>query len=103
MIKVYIAKGKITIAGHANFEDSGKDIVCAAVSSIVTTSINASLKIEAGSLIHREEYEKKELSTLTIDVISDNKNVLLILENMVEMLEELAETYKKNIKIIKED
>ena len=103
MIKVYVNKNKIIMTGHANFEEYGKDIVCASVSSIVTTSINACLRIEANSLFYQEEYAKKELSKLTIEVMSDNKNVYLIIENMIQMLEELAETYKKNIKIIKED
>ena len=103
MIKVYVNKNKIIMTGHANFEEYGKDIVCASVSSIVTTSINPCLRIEANSLVYQEEYEKKELSKLTIEVMSDNKNVYLIIENMIQMLEELAETYKKNIKIIKED
>ena len=80
------------------YDDYGKDIVCAAVSSIVITSINACLKFEENSLIYKEEKD-----VLTIDIVSDNKNILLILENMITMLEELAETYKKNIKIIKED
>ena len=103
MIKVHISKNKIIITGHAMFDEYGKDIVCASVSSIVTTSINACLKIDKNSLVYQEEYEKKELSKLTIEVNSDNKNILLILENMIQMLEELAFTYKKNIKIIKED
>ena len=98
MIKVHINKNKIVIAGHANFNLYGKDIVCAAASSIVITSINACLKIDKNSLSYEKEKDK-----FTIEVTSDNKNVLLIIENMIAMLEELALTYKKNIKIIKED
>ena len=98
MIKVHISKNKIIITGHADFDLYGKDIVCASASSIVITSINASLRIDNKSLIYKEEKDK-----LTILVTSDNKNILLIIENMTQMLEELAETYKNNIKIIKED
>ena len=98
MIKVHINKNKIVIAGHANFNLYGKDIVCAAASSIVITSINACLKIDKNSLSYEKEKDK-----FTIEVTSDNKNVLLVIENMIAMLEELALTYKKNIKIIKED
>ena len=98
MIKVHINENKIIIAGHAMFDDYGKDIVCAAVSSIVITSINACLKIDKESLTYQEEKDK-----LTIEITSDNKNILLIIENMIQMLSELALTYKKNIKIIKED
>ena len=98
MIKVYISKNKIVITGHAGYDEYGKDIVCASASSIVITSVNACLRMDENSLTYKEESDK-----LTIEVTSDNKNVLLILENMIQMLEELAETYKKNIKIIKED
>ena len=98
MIKVYVNKNKIVITGHAMFDEYGKDIVCASASSIIITSINACLKIEANSLYYKEEKDK-----LTIEVLSNNKNVFLIKENMIDMLKELALTYKKNIKVIKED
>ena len=41
MIKVEVIKKNISIIGHANFDEYGKDIVCAAASSIVITSIEA--------------------------------------------------------------
>ena len=40
MISVKVLKNKIEIKGHALYDDYGKDIVCSAVSSIVTTTIN---------------------------------------------------------------
>ena len=98
MIKVKISNKKIIITGHADYADYGKDIVCASVSSIVITSINACLRIDQNSIIYKEEPNK-----LTIETISDDKNVLLVTENMINMLEELALTYKKNIKITKEE
>ena len=47
MIKVKLTKNnnyykRIIITGHANYDDFGKDIVCAAVSSTVITSVNSS-------------------------------------------------------------
>lgn len=98
MIKVYINQNKIVITGHADYDTYGKDIVCASVSSIVITSINAALKIENTSLTYKEEKDK-----LTIEILSNNKNILLIIENMIAMLKELALTYKKNIKIVEEE
>lgn len=98
MIKVYINKNKIIITGHADYADYGKDIVCASASSIVITSINAALRLESNSVVFKEEKNK-----LTIDINSNDKNVLLIIENMIEMLQELALTYKKNIKIVEEE
>ena len=46
---------------------------------------------------------KKETDKLTIEVLSSDEKVTLTIENMLMMLEELASTYKKNIKIIKEE
>lgn len=98
MIKVSINKNRIVITGHAGYADYGKDIVCASCSSIVITSINAALRLENNSLIYKEEK-----NMLTIDINSNNQNVLLIIENMIAMLKELALTYKKNIKIEEEE
>ena len=41
---------KITILGHAMYDDYGKDIVCSACSSIVITTINGILALDKGSL-----------------------------------------------------
>ncbi len=98
MIKVYVKDKTILIVGHAGFDKYGKDIVCAGASGIVITSINAALRLEDNSLIYKEEDNK-----LTIEIKTNNKNVLLVMENMVEMLKELSLTYKKNIKIIEEE
>ena len=60
MIKVSIDKNKIEIKGHAYFDDIGKDIVCASVSSIVITTINAILEIDE-STIYYEDLDNKIL------------------------------------------
>ncbi len=96
MIKVNINKNKIIITGHAGYADYGKDIVCASVSSIVITSINAILRIDNKFLTYEES------DNLTINILGNNKDCLLIIENMIAMLKELALTYKENIKIKEE-
>ena len=98
MIKINIKNNIITMTGHADYADYGKDIVCASASSIVTTSINLCLRFNKESLKYKEEKDK-----LTIEVLSSDDNIALTINNMLMMLEELASTYKKNIKIIKED
>ena len=47
MIKVLKNEKKIEIKGHSNYDDLGKDIVCSAVSSIVTTTINGIISIDS--------------------------------------------------------
>ena len=98
MIKVNIKNNIIIITGHAGYDDFGKDIVCASVSSIVITSINLCLRFDKDSIKYKKETDK-----LTIEVLSSDEKVTLTIENMIMMLEELASTYKKNIKIIKEE
>ena len=72
--------------------------MCASVSSIVITSINLCLRFNKESIKYKEEKDK-----LTIEILSNDDNITLTIENMLMMLEELASTYKKNIKIIKEE
>ena len=100
MIKVNIIgkNDNIEIRGHALYDDYGKDIVCAGVSSVVITSVNAILTFNKNYLI----YSNKE-DLFTIKVLEHNDIVDNILLNMVNMLEEIENNYPKNIKIRKEN
>lgn len=97
MIKVLIKKNKITISGHSGYEESGKDIVCAAVSSTVITSINAILSIDNTSI---KVFEGDELS---IEILKDIDVVNILLKNMINMLMELEDDYKDYITVKKEE
>ena len=102
MIKVKLTKNnnyynRIIITGHANYEDFGKDIVCASVSSTVITSINASLLIDSNSLI----YDDKD--GLTIVIIKNDIVTTKIIDNMISNLYELERAYPKNIQIKEEN
>lgn len=98
MIKVIVKKNEITIKGHAGYDEFGKDIVCAAVSSIVTTSVNACLSLDGTSI----EYKDNE-GLVVIEIIKETETTIKLINNMINMLTELATQYKKNITIIKED
>ena len=98
MIKINLSKNKVIISGHANFADYGKDIVCAAVSSIVTTSVNDIYVINREALNYNDDGK-----TITIEVIKDDDLVYRILNNLQELLINLCEDYPKNIKIERED
>ena len=59
MIRVKIKKKgsyyeKISILGHAMYDEYGKDIVCSAVSSIVTTTVNGILSLDRESITYME-------------------------------------------------
>ena len=89
----YITNVKIT--GHANFKEYGKDIVCAAASSIAITSLNACLKINDKSL---NVIEKEGL--IDAEVLVKDEVINSILLNMKDMFSELEKEYSKNVKII---
>lgn len=98
MIKVEIKKNKIIIKGHANYDDFGKDIVCASVSSIVITTVNGILEIDRDAIKYLEEND-----ILTIEVLKENEIVSILINNMISLLKELSVNYPKNIKIREED
>ena len=99
MIKVTIEKEdnnykKISILGHAMYADYGKDIVCSAVSSIVTTTVNGILKIEDGSLSYLQNKEGVNITVNKTDKVTQT-----LIENMVSLLRELESNYPKNIQV----
>ena len=85
---------KITILGHAMYDDYGKDIVCSACSSIVTTTVNGILSIDSNSISYL--VSKKGM---TIDVKSDDKVTQTLINNMISLLKELSGNYPENIEI----
>ena len=95
MIKVNYNEKFIKVSGHANFDEYGKDIVCASVSSIVYTTINGILSLDNKAI------EVKDTNILEIDIIKNDITTKKLINNMICLLEELEKQYPDNIKIIK--
>lgn len=98
MIKVEVKKEnnkikELKLTGHALYDDYGKDIVCASVSSIVITTINGILSID-------KTISYEENDGLSIKVIKDDLVTNKLINNMINMLLELEENYPKNIKFL---
>ena len=72
----------------------GKDIVCAAASSIVTTTVNGILALDKGSLSYM--ISKKGM---TINVKNDDTTTQILVGNMVSLLKELEKNYPANIEV----
>lgn len=99
MISVSITKDnakykKIVVSGHALYDDYGKDIVCSAVSSITTTTINGILSLDKDSL----SYEVNE-DGLKIIINSDDNVTQTLIQNMINLLKELESNYPANVKV----
>lgn len=98
MIKVKIKKKnlkieRILISGHSGYAESGYDIVCSAVSSVVTTSVNAILSFKETIRV-TDDKDTLEILILEHDTITDT-----LIENMLNLLKEIEKQYKKNIKM----
>ena len=100
MIKVNVLgkNDKVEILGHAMYDDFGKDIVCAGVSSIVTTTVNAILTFNKDYISYSSDKDK-----FTIEINNHNDIVDNLINNMINMLSQIEEDYPKNIKIRKEN
>ena len=95
MIKVVYNTQKIEISGHANFNSNGNDIVCASVSSIIYTTVNGIMNINCNAI----KYEDND--KFIIYVLSNDEITVKLIENMIDLLTDLAKQYPKNIKISK--
>lgn len=96
MIKVELKDNLITIKGHAGYDDKGKDIVCASVSSIVITTINGIIEIDKDAI----DYSDLD-NEIIIRKLKEDDIVNKLLNNMILLLESLEKDYKEYIKIIR--
>lgn len=101
MINVNIKKEnniitELKISGHAKYDEYGKDIVCAGVSSTLITSVNACLTFDKES-IYYEEKNNFYLKNIKKDEITNK-----LLGNLINMLKSIESDYKDNIKIKEE-
>jgi len=96
MINIIKRDNKITISGHANFKKTN-DIVCASVSSIMYTTINALLKFDIKSI---DFIDDGIVSTIIIN--KNDKITKTLIDNMISAFIEIEESYPKNVKF-KED
>ena len=99
MIKIKINKEgnnykNIVITGHANYDEYGKDIVCAAVSATVLTTLNGVIALDDSIL---EVINKQDKMIIDINKVDETSQILI--NNMINCLNELVIEYPKNIKI----
>lgn len=85
---------KISVRGHANYDEFGKDIVCAAVSSICLCSVRAIMRIDESAILVNARSGKLDITVNSYDDIT-----LKLLDNLMSCLMEIAENYPNNIQI----
>lgn len=100
MIKIQINKtnnkySSLIVSGHSNYDEHGKDIVCAGVSAIVTGGLNALIIENKKKISYRVEDGYVNVDVLDIE---DDK-LQLIMDVIVVQLKTIEESYKKYVKI----
>ena len=103
MIRINVIKKNniidtIILKGHANYDEYGKDIVCAAVSATYLCTVNAILSLNNNSIDIITEHNLQVIKVLEIDKIT-----ISLLNNMINCLESLQKQYPKNINLDKEE
>ncbi|MGO4108045.1 ribosomal-processing cysteine protease Prp [Paenibacillus sp. YAF4_2] len=86
-----------TISGHAKYANRGKDIICAGVSAVSVGTVNA---IEALAKVELPASMKNGWLSSDIPEQSDkdtDDKVQLLLESMVVMLGNIAQSYDKYV------
>ena len=101
MIKINIEKNNtkiisLEISGHSNYDEKGKDIVCAGVSAVVVGGINCLVNESK----HDIKYECKEGYSYIFVKKIDNENIQRILDVITTQLYTIEESYPKFVKII---
>ena len=99
MISVKVVKEnsnvvKVSVLGHAMYDEYGKDIVCSACSSIVTTTVNGILSLDKESLSYLVSKKGMEIEVKAFD-----NTTQILINNMISLLKELEENYPENIEV----
>lgn len=99
MIKINIKKendliSNIEIKGHSGYDVMGRDIVCASVSTMTITTVNAIIRYDEESISYNQDE-----GYVNIVILKHSSVVDMLLENLISLFKELEMQYKKNIKI----
>ena len=98
MIKILIDEtdkiNSIEIKGHAMYASYGSDIVCASVSSMSITTVNAIIRLDDEAIKYKEDE-----GYLFIEIVKHSDTIDKLIYNLIDLLEELKKQYKKHIEI----
>ena len=87
--------GKITIQGHAHYAEAGKDIVCAAVSTLVQTLIQSIEDLT-------EDKIKYDISPGMVDINYRNlsEKAQILIDSFFVGVQMIANEYPDNVRLV---
>lgn len=93
MVKVIFQDGYFAAEGHADYDDSGRDIVCAAVSVLSTTYANALIQFGGNA--------KTRLNAGKVKITYDECEATKMISQTIKIgFEALAEKYPQNVVLL---
>lgn len=90
---------EVSICGHSCYEDYGKDIVCAAVSSVSINTINATEALLGVSLETQQSDGELVCRVPELPNSETAEQVQLLMETLVFSLESIAEEYPSFVSV----
>lgn len=95
MIEISRTENSITILGHAEFAELGKDIVCAGISALVQTLIQSIEELTADAI----QYDMQP-GTVDIKFGDLSEEAQLLVNSFFIGVQMIANTYPQNVKIV---
>lgn len=96
MIEIEIEKGKIAVKGHAGYDEIGKDIVCAAVSTLFQALIASVKELTPDTIKAEIQPGNSRIELLTMSDVSK-----CLFSSFVIGVELIADEYPDNVRVCK--
>lgn len=88
------------IKGHACFDISGKDIVCAAVSAIAYTALGGLKNVAEIEFHYTEQEGKFECCLISTDDFEKKNKASVIMETTFIGFKQIEKAYSKNVRVV---
>jgi uncharacterized protein YsxB (DUF464 family) len=96
MIEIEIEKNSISVKGHANYAEPGKDIVCAAVSTLFQAFIASVEELTADVIIPEIQPGNSLVRYAVLSPVS-----LILLNSFIIGVDMIADEYPDNVRVCK--
>lgn len=84
----------LEISGHAEFADYGQDIVCSAVTTAFSTTINLIDRLGFSYQLQQDD------GYINLAFAATESMIDIIMQNLFDVLKSIEEDYSKNVKVI---
>lgn len=97
MTTIQVTDKQVIVKGHSGYDVVGKDIVCAAISTLTEATYNYLAAI--GNRVRKVENEEDAVFIINIDYISNSGR--RILGSFIQMVDDIASQYPDYVRRIK--